>query len=208
MRVPRLCTMYHNKIKGISEAESAQILEKIYNEWYVAVKSAQPLKESPDVRQKTKSPTNTSPERSPEQKKMSKIEEALLDRSPRQTGAFPSRLSTKAGGERTGGAESPSHLRMTKSSRAKVDPRLYQSQDSHAWANNGTRGSTIINPGQIRVKPMFNFGKAPNTAGEVLTGAFDTSQEGIFTGIPNRLQHSINFGRAVTGSRESDFQTI
>ena len=43
--------------------------------------------------------------------------------------------------------------------------------------------------GQIRVKPMFNFGKAPNTAGEVLTGAFDTnSQDGIFTGIPNRLQ--------------------
>ena len=62
-----------------------------------------------------------------------------------------------------------------------------------------------MNPGQIRVKPMFNFGKAPNTAGEVLTGSFDTAQDGIFTNIPNRLQ-SINFGRAVTGS--SEFQTI
>ena len=45
------------------------------------------------------------------------------------------------------------------------------------------------NTGQIRVMPMYNFGKAPNTAGEVLTGAFDTnSQDGIFTSIPNRLQ--------------------
>ena len=62
---------------------------------------------------------------------------------------------------------------------------------------------------QILVRPMFDFGKAPNTAGEVLTGAFDTgSQDGIFTGIPNRLQQSINFQRAVTGSRQSDFQTI
>ena len=90
------------------------MLEKLYNEWYVSVKSAQPLEDSPDVRQKSRGPT--SPAKSPEAKKMSKIEEALLDRSPRQTGAYPSRLSTKAGGERT---ESPIHLRMTKSSRAK-----------------------------------------------------------------------------------------
>ena len=61
---------------------------------------------------------------------MSKIEEALLDRSPRQTSKFPSRLSTKDGERRTG-TESPSHLRMTKSSRAKADVRLYQSIDSH-----------------------------------------------------------------------------
>ena len=58
-----------------------------------------------------------------------------------------------------------------------------------------------MNTSQIRVKPMFNLGKAPNTAGEVLTGAFDTAQDGIFTSIPNRLRDSINFGRAVTGSR-------
>ena len=77
---------------------------------------------------KTRGPS--SPERSPERKKMSKIEEALLDRSPRQTSKFPSRLSTKDGERRTG-TESPSHLRMTKSSRAKADVRLYQSIDSH-----------------------------------------------------------------------------
>ena len=116
--------MYHNQIKGLSETESAQLLEKLYNEWYVSVKSAQPLPESPEKRPKTRGPV--SPERSPERKKMSKIEETLLDRSPRQT----SRLSTKDGEKRTG-TLSPSHLRSTKTSRAKQDVRLYQSIDSH-----------------------------------------------------------------------------
>ena len=36
LRIPRLCNQYHNKIKGVSESEAAQILAKIYEEWYTA----------------------------------------------------------------------------------------------------------------------------------------------------------------------------
>ena len=40
LRVPRLCNMYHNKIKGLSDTEANQLLEKLYNEWYTAAKEA------------------------------------------------------------------------------------------------------------------------------------------------------------------------
>ena len=39
----------------------------------------------------------------------------------------------------------------------------------------------------IHFKPILNFVKVPNTAGEVLTGLFDTkSQDSIFKSMPNR----------------------
>ena len=36
LRVPRLCSMYHNKVKGLTETEGNQLLEKIYTDWYGA----------------------------------------------------------------------------------------------------------------------------------------------------------------------------
>ena len=38
LRMPRLCTMYHGKIKGLTETEQNQVLETIYNDWYVAAR--------------------------------------------------------------------------------------------------------------------------------------------------------------------------
>lgn len=38
--------MYHGKIKGLSEQESNQLLEKIYNDWYVATREARQQKTS------------------------------------------------------------------------------------------------------------------------------------------------------------------
>lgn len=40
LRIPRLCNQYHNKIKGVSETEAAQILQDIYEEWYTAQQEA------------------------------------------------------------------------------------------------------------------------------------------------------------------------
>lgn len=40
LRIPRLCSQYHNKIKGLSDNESNQLLEKLYTEWYSAIKEA------------------------------------------------------------------------------------------------------------------------------------------------------------------------
>ena len=44
LRIPRLCTMYHSKIKGLSDQESNQLLEKIYTDWYVATREARKQK--------------------------------------------------------------------------------------------------------------------------------------------------------------------
>ena len=40
LRIPRLCSQYHNKIKGLSDNESNQLLENPYTEWYSAIKEA------------------------------------------------------------------------------------------------------------------------------------------------------------------------
>ena len=40
LRVPRLCTMYHNRIKGLTDNEANLLLEKLYTDWYVATKEA------------------------------------------------------------------------------------------------------------------------------------------------------------------------
>ena len=97
------------------------------------------------------------------------------------------------------------------------------------WAQRIQRDST--NMASVAVKPMFGFGKAPNTAGGHPFGSIGGSQEGgIFSGVPNRfrspeqagrttnqfrqrkqnmkaggaLEHSTNFG-LTSGSRQSDF---
>ena len=38
LRVPRLCSLYHGKVKGLTETEQNQVLEQIYNDWYVAAR--------------------------------------------------------------------------------------------------------------------------------------------------------------------------
>ena len=38
LRVPRLCSLYHNKVKELTETEASQLLEKLYNEWYGTTK--------------------------------------------------------------------------------------------------------------------------------------------------------------------------
>lgn len=40
LRVPRLCNMYHNRVKGLTDTEANQLLEKLYEEWYVATKES------------------------------------------------------------------------------------------------------------------------------------------------------------------------
>ena len=47
LRVPRLCNMYHNKVKGLTETEASQLLEKLYNEWYVATREQRQAQQSP-----------------------------------------------------------------------------------------------------------------------------------------------------------------
>ena len=88
LRIPRLCNMYHSKIKGLSEQESNQLLEKIYNEWYVATREArkQKMAEGSILTGASKSVdfTQTSAFVPSDTRPLSKIEETLMDRSINQ----------------------------------------------------------------------------------------------------------------------------
>ena len=102
LRIPRLCTMYHAKIKGLSDQESNQLLEKIYNDWYIATREARKQKmaaaDGSSLAGKSLDITQTSAMFSPsDTRPLSKIEETLMDRSitqGRSTGN-PSKLSNK-----------------------------------------------------------------------------------------------------------------
>ena len=83
--------MYHSKIKGLSDQESNQLLEKIYNDWYVATREARQQKiaklaaDGGSVNggpSKSLDATQTSAMFSPsDTRPLSKIEETLMDRS-------------------------------------------------------------------------------------------------------------------------------
>ena len=89
LRIPRLCNMYHSKIKGLSEQESNQLLEKIYNEWYVATREARKQKMAAEGSiltgaSKSVDFTQTSAFVPSDTRPLSKIEETLMDRSINQ----------------------------------------------------------------------------------------------------------------------------
>ena len=80
LRVPRLCTLYHGKVKGLTETEQNQVLETIYNDWYVAARE----QKAAEMRKKTEgSTTNNSIDKTQQSdlRELSKIEETLMDRS-------------------------------------------------------------------------------------------------------------------------------
>ena len=68
------------------------------------------------------------------------------------------------------------------------------------WAQKVQRDST--NMASVTVKPMFGFGKAPNTAGGHLFGSLGGSHEGgIFSGVPNRFKSPEGAGRTTNQFR-------
>ena len=76
LRVPRLCNMYHGKVKGLTDTEQNQVLEQIYNDWYVAARE-QKVAEMKKLNEGSKDVVNTQDSL----KELSKIEETLMDRS-------------------------------------------------------------------------------------------------------------------------------
>lgn len=86
--MPRLCTQYHNKVKGLTDQEQNVLLEKLYNEWYDAIKEA---RQASTENSKTASLDHSI--MGSELRPLAKIEETLLDRSVNR-----SKLSGKQSG--------------------------------------------------------------------------------------------------------------
>ena len=88
LRIPRLCNQYHNKIVGVSESETGQILEQIYLEWYATVQEERKRKQALKNQQPNDDSANT------QNVALSKIEEALIDRSVSKSLNQGSKLSS------------------------------------------------------------------------------------------------------------------
>ena len=83
LRIPRLCSQYHDKIKGLSEQEGNQLLEKLYNDFYAGLRERREMERAAlgitaaaaVVKDKPK------PDNSLDRTGLSRVEESLIDRS-------------------------------------------------------------------------------------------------------------------------------
>ena len=89
LRVPRLCNMYHDRVKGLTDTEANQLLEKLYQDWYVATRETKQA-----AAKKARGSKLDTQEASIETRPLSKIEETLMDRSIQKSN-YNSKLSGK-----------------------------------------------------------------------------------------------------------------
>ena len=163
----------------VTETEASQLLEKLYNEWYVATREQRDAAKSPKgpelendsflEKSKSKDKTNTSVETRP----LSKIEETLMDRSIRKSTdnsklSGPGMIRASIMG---GVSQDETRIFSPGASNDHTTNRnhmFHRSQDSNAmWAGPGTRDSSnFANVSQqVAMKGSMTFGRAPNTAG-------------------------------------------
>ena len=78
LRIPRLCSQYHDKIKGLSEQEGNQLLEKLYNDFYAGLRERREMERAAlGITARDRSKHDNSLERTG----LSRVEESLIDRS-------------------------------------------------------------------------------------------------------------------------------